>query len=249
MTFNTTAGKILDRDLLPFVNRQPRVLHALTIGGLPKVKIESCLSVTQSNRLLFPGAKKSGGISSSANQTDSTTNQVTLETSVHESHTVHSSESRLKALKLIHRLSQDTVVDMQLTEIIGLEKTIRDKALSMADILAMEHAFDQEAEDDPVTAAKLFVKMKKRFKLPHLPTIALGVLYFKQKKYREAIDEFTHAVKFQAALPRPIYSVTDDVTALYNRALCYFRVGNDSAALLDLEQAVGLDGKNLKVDC
>ena len=188
-------------------------------------------------------------LESSGVLTQSTPSEVLGHDSSSLLHSAHSTAaSRLRALKIIHRLSQDTPTDTQLSDIIKVQSTIRDKALSMADINAMEYAFEKENEDDLITAAKFFSKMKKRFKLPHLPAIALGVLYFKQKRFKEAVKEFSDAIKLQEALPRPLYSIADDTTALYNRALSYFRVGNDTLAILDLEHTLKLDDKHLKVN-
>jgi tetratricopeptide (TPR) repeat protein len=147
----------------------------------------------------------------------------------------------MNALKSIYKMSKETSPDLQLLNIIELNLIIRSKSISMSDIYSIEHGFELENEGDLEGASKIFVKLKRRLKLPHLPSICLGVIFFKQKRFLDAIAEFSSAIKLQSELPKAMHDLEDQLIALHNRALCYFRTGDDLLGLADLEKALKIN--------
>ena len=150
-------------------------------------------------------------------------------------HAVHNL-SKDKAKKLIVKLTRDAPVDVELGRIKELNIAERKMSAGERSHLLRGCTFMEVEEWEPAIAS--FVRVAKKSKQPHLPFICIGVIRFRQKKYMAAVEAFAKAHSFLYSMKRVGQShPEDEFTALYNRALSYFRLGNDHAGIADLEEA------------
>ena len=246
--------------MMPFLKMNKLDLDAIrpsTVGGMDKKIVERCIKTIHGKELgrygshgsahsMHDALESQGNIQESScgqSRTDSaflvppkSTDEIIDTTKV-----IGKKNSKGKALKTMFRLSQDTHPDLQLIQLLEYDNVIRQRAIPLGDIEAIEHGLELEKENEMDDALKYYRKLKRRFKFVQIPTTCVGIILFKQGKYLQAIKEFNDAIKFQSTLPRAIFCADDDMMALYNRALCHFRTGNDGLAIDDLEQSLKLN--------
>ena len=96
-------------------------------------------------------------------------------------------------------------------------------------------------------AVASFTRAGTNSKEPHLSKIFLGSLYYQSNKNLAAISSFSEAIRLiQGIKSSSLYNKYDEFVARFNRAMVYFRAGNDDLGLKDFEKALRLDSNNIK---
>jgi hypothetical protein len=81
-----------------------------------------------------------------------------------------------------------------------------------------------------------------------LPLAMRGIVRFLQRKYLKAIKDFTDSIALYEQYGETRHDKADTAAALYNRALSYFRIGDDDSGVSDLKKALDeYDADNFQI--
>ena len=151
-------------------------------------------------------------------------------------------DTRERAYKTLFKMANDANPDLQLLN--PMINTHQDSS-NHAEKSFIDQAVILENDGDVDAACKIYSRAIRRGAATNLLLLNLSVLYFKQKKYEDAIKQNSRVIqnltKWIGETELSNEYKLELVMALYNTALCYFRLGNDEEALQNLEHAVRIN--------
>ena len=152
-----------------------------------------------------------------------------------------------KAKKHLLGLISKAPLDPDTKSIIPIVLSDRVLSFDIRDQLELGYRYEQE--DDFSNAEVCYtraVAASKRL-TGNLPLMMRGGVFFRQKKYFLAIRDYTESIP-EGRMIETAQDKADVATALHNRALSYFCVGNDANGIDDLNTALEkYQPENLKI--
>jgi len=149
------------------------------------------------------------------------------------------------AAKTLKRMARDSAPDVQLNELLPIVLASGKVSLSDKDIL--EVGLKAEREGNNEVAITMYKRAGLHTTKPHLSKMFLAYIHYQMGKYMQALDYLTWAVESQDRVKHlSTHSSEEHFIAHYNRALVYFRLGNDEKGVSDMKKAISIDGNHLK---
>lgn len=149
-----------------------------------------------------------------------------------------------KAERKLRQMVRETPPDIQISNLFEIDLSNRANACE-TDLVALAQKAERENMADH--AISYLTRAGINSKEPHVYKVFLGSFYFRTGKYLKSIQCYTDAMRMVTAVKlSAVYNQADDFIIRYNRAIAYFRTGNDAAGLKDLERALEIEDENVK---
>ena len=144
-----------------------------------------------------------------------------------------------RATRTLKRATKAVPKDVFVHNLLDVE--MNNRKINMGDRELFERGLRHEAAHEDDSAIACYVRARKTSKDPQLPRMFLGAVYFKKELYLAALKQYDAAVwAINESRGGKQYCLQDDFVASYNRAVTYFRVGDDACGVADLARAVAL---------
>lgn len=149
------------------------------------------------------------------------------------------------AAKTLKRMARDSAPDVQLNDLLPI--TLASGKVSISDRDILEAGVKAEKEGNYEVAITMYKRAGLHTTKPHLSKMFLAFIHYQMGKYMQALDYLTWAVESQDKVKHlSVYSVEEHFTAIFNRSLVHFRLGNDDKGISDMKMATSLDEHHLK---
>ena len=143
-----------------------------------------------------------------------------------------------RATRTLKRATKKVPRDVFVHNLLDVE--MHNRKINMGDRELFERGLRHEAANEDDSAIACYVRARKTSKDPQLPRMFLGAVYFKKGLYLAALKQYDAALRTIGESRGMQYSPQDDFVANYNRAVTYFRLGEDACGVDDLARAVAL---------
>jgi len=154
-------------------------------------------------------------------------------------------KAKKKGVRLLNKLAAHTPMEAQFCELLELD--INMCAVSSRERDLLGHGKQAEKEKDYDQAIRYYERSTVTTKKPHVSLQFIGINLYTQKRYLEALRKFSEIMALAVVGPLPhkhndIVCVPpsnyDLFVAHYNRGLVYFRLGDDTRGLKDMQKAL-----------
>eukprot|EP00602_Paraphysomonas_sp_CaronLab_P011042 CAMPEP_0185022256 /NCGR_PEP_ID=MMETSP1103-20130426/4974_1 /TAXON_ID=36769 /ORGANISM="Paraphysomonas bandaiensis, Strain Caron Lab Isolate" /LENGTH=1344 /DNA_ID=CAMNT_0027554245 /DNA_START=188 /DNA_END=4219 /DNA_ORIENTATION=- len=155
-------------------------------------------------------------------------------------------KARLKARRLIRDMASTAKPDPGTAKLILV--SLENRRIGSGEREHLVIGIKHQQAGDLNLAFKAFNKAILVCKQSHIPTMCRGIVQYERGKFFSAIKDFTAALKAMELSPDSIRRhLNDIVIARFNRAMSYFRLGDDEKGLKDLQFAVECTPNNTYV--
>jgi tetratricopeptide (TPR) repeat protein len=143
---------------------------------------------------------------------------------------------------------KETPPDVQIHKVLDIDLTNRNVNLWEKGLI--DEGRQAEVEGYLDHAVSSLTRAGINSKEPHLSKLFLGSLYFRNARYLSAIDNYSEALRMIWGIKSSsMYNKGDEFVAKFNRAIAYFRTGNDTEGIKDLEDALKVSHKIILIFC
>mmetsp|Transcript_3630 Transcript_3630/g.3742 ORF Transcript_3630/g.3742 Transcript_3630/m.3742 type:complete len:1402 (+) Transcript_3630:77-4282(+) len=148
-------------------------------------------------------------------------------------------KNKSKAIKTVKKMAAEIPLEGPMHALIVLD--VEARKISAGEWVYLEQGLRWQEEGDMGKAITSFTRAIKRSRQPQLPMLCRGTVYFIQKNYLAALNEFTAVIKLLRSVTEAQYDKHDDFLAKYNRGIIHFCVGEDKLGVADVKSAINLD--------